>query len=119
MKKQIFFRWLALALCVTMLIAFAGCHKDDDPSPSDPLTGQWQSERKPYYVYTLNGDGTGKYKMAGTDYDIIYSAENGKITISIQAEGYTPLTFDYFLEGDRLNIRDSYGKDTFYVRVKE
>ena len=57
--------------------------------------------------------------MAGNTLDLNYATENDKITITFLAEGYTPITLDYVLEGDRLNIKDSFGNDTFYVRVKE
>lgn len=120
-------RPLAIVIVMALCFVFTACHNNDDDNEessvvsvvSDSLTGQWQSERKPDYIYTFNGDGTGQYKMAGIDYDMTYSIENGQITIALQAEGYLPLTLDYFLEEDRLNIRDSYGKDTFYIRVKE
>ena len=57
--------------------------------------------------------------MAGNTLDLNYATENDKITITFLAEGYTPIALDYVLEGDRLNIKDSFGNDTFYVRVKE
>lgn len=123
MNRTVWTRWLAIVLAIAALCALAGCNRDENDTEdsrlvTDPLTGQWQSERKPDYVYTFNGDGTGTYKMAGIQYDLTYHTDNGQITIAILAQDYTPLTLDYFLEGDRLNIRDSYGKDTFYVRVE-
>lgn len=118
MKKPRILVILTVVFAMTVSAMMTGCNNNDDneessvvSSESDLLTGQWQSERKTDYVYTFNGDGTGQYKMAGIDYDMTYSVENGQITIALQAEGYLPITFDYFLEGDRLNIRDSYGKD--------
>ena len=57
--------------------------------------------------------------MAGKILEMTYSTENGKITMNYTTEGYSSVTLDFVLEGDRLNIKDSFGKDTFYVRVKE
>ena len=128
-------RLFAIAAALAIVCAFAGCNKNDgdkgeNSAPSavseesvqestDPLAGQWQSEKLPDYVYTFNADGTGKYDMAGNILDLTYTTEEGKITISFTADGYTPVTLNYELDGDRLNIKDSFGNDTFYVRVKE
>ena len=59
--------------------------------------------------------------MTGNDNKITKAAdlEAGKITISFQGEGYTPVTLDYVVEGDSINIKDSFGNDTFYLRVNE
>ena len=90
----------------------------EQTQPLDPLAGQWQSEQLSDYIYTFNGDGTGKYDMAGNVLDLNYATKDGRITLTFLAEGYTPVTLDYELDGDRLNIKDSFGKDTFYMRVK-
>ena len=65
-------------------------------------------------IYTFNEDGTGIYELAGTPSDIKYSTQDGKITI--EYEGMKPMTLNYTLEGDTLNIIDSFGNDTFYER---
>ena len=120
-----------VVLVLTVLCAFAACNNnggDKDESgkgeesvlkTDDRLYGQWQSEKKSDYVYTFNADGTGQYDMAGNVLELTYNNRDGKITLSFTQEGYTPVTLSYELDGDRLNIKDSYGKDTFYVRIKE
>ena len=55
--------------------------------------------------------------MAGKVLELNYATEDGKITLTFLEEGYTPVTLDYELDGDRLNIKDSFGKDTFYVKT--
>ncbi len=128
-------RLLAIAAALAIVCAFAGCNKNDGDKwensadsalseesvqkSTDPIVGQWKSEKLPDYVYTFNADGTGKYDMAGNFLDLKYTTEDGKITITFLADGYTPVTLNYELDGDRLNIKDSFGNDTFYVRVKE
>ena len=132
MKRSTIKALLAIASAAAVL-AFAGCQKNEaepkeESKPStiseqqtevDPLVGKWQSENLPDYVYVFNDDGTGQYDMAGNKLDLTYTTENGKITITFLAEGYTPVTLEYVLDRDRLNIKDSFGTDTFYVRVKE
>lgn len=123
-------RLLAIVAALAIVCAFAGCNKNDSdganssasavseqPSKTDPLVGQWQSETLPEYIYTFNDDKTGQYDMAGKILEMTYSTENGKITLNFLTEGYSAVTLDYELDGDRLNIKDSYGKDTFYIKV--
>ena len=128
-------RILAIVAVLVLLCAFTGCNKNDGETgesstasavseqsvieQDDPIVGKWQSEKLPDYVYTFNADGTGQYDMAGNILDLTYTTEDGKITISFTADGYTPVTLNYELDGDKLNIKDSFGKDTFYIRVKE
>ena len=133
MKNKTILRISAIAIAAASVFMFAACNKNDNDSeqssqtsvvsepsePADPLVGKWQAETLPEYVYTFNADGSGQYDMAGTILEMNYSTENGKITMNYTAEGYSSVTLDFILEGDRLNIKDSFGKDTFYVRVKE
>lgn len=132
MKRSI--QLLAIVSVLTVLWALAGCNNNDsEPQESaaasgvsaqsvtesaDPIVGQWQSEELPDYVYTFRADGTGQYDMSGNILDLTYTTEEGKITISFLVEGYTPVTLNYELKDEKLNIRDSFGKDTFYVRVE-
>jgi len=127
MKKAI--KLLAVISAMAILCSFAGCNRNNENSGNesqvssvseqslDPLAGKWQSEELSDYIYTFNGDGTGKYDMAGKVLELNYATEDGKITLTFLQEGYTPVTLDYELDGDRLNIKDSFGKDTFYVKV--
>ena len=133
MKKAI--KILSIAAVLAMVFTLAACNKNDSETensgsgasvseqstqePADPLVGKWQSKDLPDYIYTFNADGTGKYDMPGKVLDLTYTTEAGKITISFQGEGYTPVTLDYIVEEDRINIKDSFGNDTFYLKVNE
>lgn len=130
MKKAV--KILSIAAVLAMIFTLAACHKNDSDSeessaasvvseqPVNPLAGKWQSKDLPDYIYTFNADGTGQYDMAGKVLELGYeTTEEGTITISFHEEGYTPVTLRYELDGDTLNIKDSFGKDTFYIRVKE
>lgn len=129
MKNSTLLRLLLIVLTASVLCSAAACNKNDGEAGEngsasvvseqsvDPLVDQWQSEELPEYVYTFNADGTGQYDMAGKILKLNYSTANGKITISFLEEGYSPVTLDYELDGDKLNIKDSFGKDTFYLRA--
>ena len=89
----------------------------------DPFIGEWigfLKVGKKSFLYTVkfNADGTGQYDMAGKILALNYTTDNGKITITFLEEGYTPVTLDYELDGDKLNIKDSFGKDTFYIKAE-
>ena len=129
MKKVIII--LSIAAALTMVCTLAACNKNDSDNegssaasvvseqPADPLAGKWQSKDLPDYIYTFNADGTGQYDMAGKVLELGYeTTEEGTITISFHEEGYTPVTLRYELDGDTLNIKDSFGSDTIYLRVK-
>lgn len=129
MKKAI--KLLSIAAVLAMICTFAACNKNDSDTdkssadsvvseqPANPLAGKWQSKDLPDYIYTFNADGTGQYDMAGKILELGYTTEEGTITISFHEEGYTPVTLRYELDGDTLNIKDSFGSDTIYLRVKE
>ena len=133
MKRSTILRTFVIVSAVCVLGTWTGCGKNDNPpqesstTPSmtesvsevapDSLEGQWQSESNPGFVYTFEHDGTGQYDMAGNVLNLQYTTDSGKITLTFLQEGYSAVTLDYVLEGDRLNIKDSFGNDTFYMRV--
>lgn len=92
MKKAI--KLLAVISAMATLCSFAGCNRNNENSGNggqvssvseqslDPLAGQWQSEELSDYIYTFNGDGTGKYDMAGKVLELNYATEDGKITLT-------------------------------------
>lgn len=129
MKNTLIKRIFAVMFAVMIAAAFAGCNNQNEEEsssiptesetvPSDPLVGQWRSKRLPDYVYTFNSDGSGQYDMAGKVLKMTYTTEDGKISLNYLEEGYSTVTLNYILDGDTLNIKDSYGKDTFYERVE-
>ena len=91
---------------------------DNRGSTSTPsIVGKWKYDDPDLgdsFVYTFNADGTGNYTAAG---DFTYKIDGNKIAITYKA---TDATFDteFEISGDRLNIKDSGGNDTFYKRAK-
>ena len=128
MKKAV--KILSIAAVLAMIFTLAACHKNDSDSeessaasvvseqPVNPLAGKWQAKDLPDYIYTFNADGTGQYDMAGNILELTYTVQDGKITMTFLTQGYQPVTLAYVLDGDRLNIKDSFGSDTFYNRVQ-
>ena len=107
----------ALAIVSALLIAFVsltGCGK----SKKDPIVGQWKNDTTiPGYefIYTFNEDGTCSYEAAGVLMKCTYKINGDKI--SILYDGDTE-SFDttYSIDGNKLNVVDSFGEDTIYIR---
>ena len=75
------------------------------------LVGTWQYKDSSTFAYTFNEDGTGDY----SGMKFTYKTEGSKL--SIQYENSTePFETTYEIKGNELNIKDSFGEDTIYVR---
>ncbi len=91
--------------------------KTDDAAPAEgaaALVGEWEYEGG-RYTYLFNADGTGTYTVGETVMAFTYEATDTEL--SILYDGNTsPFKTTYEVDGDRLNIRDSFGSDTIYVK---
>ena len=89
------------------LVSLTGCGKSD----KNPIVGKWQSKEYSSYVYTFNEDGTGDY--SGTKFT--YTAKDGKISIKYENSS-AAFESTYEIKDKQLNIKDSFGKDTIYIK---
>lgn len=108
---------LVLAMLLSSLMFFAGCdNKKDEAKKEDKNTivGSWKYE-KGDYTYTFNEDGTGVYLISSTKMEFTYTTDGNKISILYKGNTAAFET-EYSIDGDILNIKDSFGKDTFYKR---
>ncbi|MBR0463354.1 MAG: hypothetical protein IJJ23_03105 [Clostridia bacterium] len=87
---------------------------------SDPviqaLTGSW-STSDGRYTYTFNADATGKYELfSGTTVmDFTYTATAEELSI-LYKDRPEPLVLPYSIEGDTLNLTDSFGAVVAYTK---
>ena len=136
MKRSNAFRLAAILSVFAVMSAFAGCAKSDNTQTSTTsaessagstvstestaskdeskasssegtgLVGKWVSEE-------YNGD----YDMMGSVMDLTYTIDSDtKMTISFLAEGYSPMTLTYSLEGNKLTLNDSLGTKNVFIR---
>ena len=79
----------------------------------NPLIGSWANGS---YVYTFNEDGTCSYGYSSLGaMDCTYTTEGDKI--SILYNGNTaPFETTYKIDGNQLNVIDSFGNDTIYTK---
>lgn len=103
MKKIFFVSLLACVLSFTIV----GCG-----SKKKTIVGKWANGS---FVYTFNKDKTCSYDVDGTLMKCTYKTDGDKL--SILYEGDTE-SFDttYSINGNELNVKDSFGNDTIYKR---
>ena len=129
--KQAAFALIVTAAFIASVFSFGGCSSQQDTpdtsdavsdssvTPAETLVGQWKCESLTDHIYTFNADGTGQYDMAGNVLKLSYTVEKDDLTITFLAEGYVPVTLKYELKDGKLNIKDSFGNDTFYERISD
>ena len=118
--KQAAFALIVTAAFIASVFSFGGCSSQQDTpdtsaavfdssvTPAETLVGQWKCESLTDHIYTFNADGSGQYTV-----------EKDDLTITFLAEGYVPVTLKYELKDGKLNIKDSFGNDTFYERISD
>lgn len=97
---------LVLVLFITLFLV--GCGAKDKG-----IVGKWKSNEGDF-VYTFNEDGSGSYEYYGAISKFTYEIEGDRITIIYT--GSAPFRTKYTLNGNKLNIIDSFGEDTIYYR---
>lgn len=84
-----------------------------DSDAQKAIVGTWEYQGGGF-TYTFNEDGTGVYDVSGTLMNLTYTITDTKISIAF--DGSSSMELDYQLSGDKLNIKDSLGEDTIYIR---
>ncbi len=114
MKK--YFKLLLVAVLFIGVVALTGCEKKKEET-KDPIIGSWKYDSGADFTYTFKEDGTLTYEGYGSVMEGTYKIEGNKI--SILYNGNTvPFETTYTIDGDTLNIKDSFDEDTIYKKVK-
>lgn len=109
MKKTVISIALIIMLAVSVLV-LTGCGEKQDKG----VVGQWAYQS---YVYTFNEDKTGNYDYGNSGKGMDFTYEDNGTELSITYTGSTsPLVLKYKLDGNKLIITDSFGKDVEYVK---
>lgn len=105
-------KYIVLLLLVSVLF-ITGCG-----AKKEGIVGKWKTDfASSTYTYTFNEDGTCSYEYGSTKMECTYKTKGEKL--SILYKGNTA-SFDttYSIKDDELNVKDSFGKDTIYKRIK-
>ncbi len=95
--------------------AAASDTKGEEASSGNPIVGSWEYETGGY-TYVFNEDGTGVYQLSSGDMKFTYEIKDGNV-LSILYDGNTdPMELEFEIDGDRLNVKDSFGSDTIYIK---
>lgn len=105
-----------IAVLVIAMFALTGCGntKKEKEKAVDPIVGVWTYENGGY-TYTFNEDGTGNYAYYSTKMEFTYKTEGNKLEITYSGST-SPFKTEFTIEGNTLNIKDSFGKDTIYKK---
>ena len=96
---------LVVCAFVFVLVGVTGCGDEG-------LVGSWKHGS---FVYTFNKDKTGNYSFGNNKMKFKYE-DNGK-KVKITYDGNTTgSTYEYKIDGKKLIIKDSFGKDVEYTR---
>ncbi len=106
MKKTLLVLSVIFVLAAS-LIVLTGCEKK-----AEGLVGKWGYNS---FVYTFNEDKTGTYDAAGTLMNFTYEDLGTKVSI-LYTGNTSPLELNYRIEGNKLIVTDSFGKDVEYVK---
>ena len=101
-----------LLICFVLLtvIFITGC----DNNKGNTIVGKWTLGS---YVYTFNEDGTCSYVGYGNLMECTYTTDGDNI--SILYKGNTaPFETKFYIDGDALNIVDSFDEPTYYKKQK-
>ena len=105
----------ALVLLAGCLTACGNSENGGSNAGADSIIGTWEYVDGGF-TYEFKADGTGVYgfgNLGGMNFT--YATQDG--ILSIQYEGNAePTDLEYILDGDTLNIKDSFGSDTIYKR---
>ena len=104
-----------IAVLVATMFALTGCKKDDNKSEkANTIVGTWKYDGGEY-TYHFNEDGTGDYSYYSAKMEFTYKTEGNKLSITYKGSTVAFET-EYSIDGDTLNVKDSFGKDTLYKR---
>lgn len=112
MKKKIG----ALLCLVMIMILLVGCGEK-----SVSLVGAWMPDSEENPGFEFYSDGTGIESDELGDWALNWTAENGKIKITVDVGifGTMVQSFDYELNDDILILNGDEGESATYTRVKE
>ena len=107
--KKVLAIMLSVAL-VCLLFASCGGSSNGGSETANTIVGTWEYESGGY-TYVFNEDGTGNYNGA----EFTYTTDGSKLAITYSGST-APFETEYSIDGDKLNIKDSAGSDTIYVK---
>lgn len=101
---------------VSVMFALTGCNKKNESKEknANTIVGTWEYTGGGY-TYHFNEDGTGDYSYYSSKMEFTYKTDGNKLSITYKGSTAAMET-EYSIDGDTLNVKDSFGKDTLYKR---
>ena len=112
MKKTILTLGVILLLAVALFV-LTGCGDNGEKG----LIGSWAYKPgSSDIVYKFNKDNTGSYKYYTNERTFKYEDNGTSVKITYDGDT-TGSTYEYKIEGKKLIIKDSFGKDVTYEKM--
>lgn len=108
MKRKILTIVAVTLMLLMSIFVLTGCGEKSG------IVGKWQSELGGY-TYDFKNDGTGTYNMFGSETQFTYTDNGTSFAIKYAGSDYE-MTLEYRIEGNKLIVKDSFGKDTNYIK---
>ena len=103
---------LIVAMLLSSIMVLAGCgDKKEDAKKEDSNKAQSSNPIVGTWTYELGG------YTSTTKMEITYKTERNMLSIMYK-NSTAPLELEYSIDGDTLNVIDSFGNDTLYKRQK-
>jgi len=103
--KKIFKNLLVVFAFAFVLVGVTGCGDKG-------LVGSWKHGS---FIYTFNEDKTGDYSFGDAKMKFKYEDDGKKVKITYVGNT-TGSTYEYKIDGKKLIIKDSFGKDVEYTK---
>ena len=110
MKKYIIIGVSVVVILILAIVLFT--HKGKS------IVGKWESVDQKGFIYTFNEDNTCSYNKNGKISECTYTIRDNTLAILFKGNT-TAFETNFEIKSNKLNIHDSYGKDTIYNKVKE
>ena len=99
-------------LLVVLVMVFGITFLTACGNKAEGIVGTWNQG---IYGYTFNSDDTGYYAVGDTKMEFTYE-DNGNAVKILYTGNTMASTYEYKIEGNKLIIKDSLGKDVEYIR---
>ena len=110
----------ALMLVVILTFSLVACGGESETTTDGgkneaAIVGKWESVDMEGVFYNFEKDGKGSYEYMGTTMEFTYT-DDGKAIAITYTNATNPNTYEYTIDGNKLNIKDDLGNTVVYEK---
>lgn len=88
---------------------------EEKPAAGGSLLGSWEAAETAGAIYRFDEGGKGAYIYSGTEMPFTYTDDGSKVSILFEGNSF-PNDFNYTIQGNTLQIEDSFGDKVDYIK---